>query len=611
MRSYIDAIFCAQEKIKSHRWRKRMLNKFVPKFGESNVLLKVLALLKPVMLPFLVTTVLAISLAILTPLRPHLIQIAVDDYIFVGDGAGLLQMIYWLFALLITTAVSRYCFIYMSGWLGQTIIKDLRVKVFEHMVALRLRFFDQTPIGAATTRTINDVEAINDIFAAGIINIVADVLTILVIIAFMFSKSWSLTVVCLITFPFFIYATLLFKEGIKASYQKVRTQVSRLNTFVQEHISGMSVIQAFGAEEQEMQKFKDINGLHRDAHIQSIWYYSIFFPAIEIIQAAGLGLLVWFGSTLVIKGGTSLGVLIAFIMYLSMLFRPLRQLADKFNTLQMGLVAAGRVFEVLDRKEFIKDEGTIAKSDFKGDIDFENVWFAYNEKDFVIKDVSFKVEAGKTLAIVGATGAGKSSVINILNRFYPIQKGSIKVDGVDIREYSLQCLRRNIGLVLQDVFLFSGSIMENITLRNPDISKEKVEEAARMIGADQFINKLPGKYDYEVMERGATLSMGQRQLISFIRTMVYDPRILILDEATSSIDTETEELVQEAVRRLIVGRTSIVIAHRLSTIQEAHQIMVLDKGELMEMGSHDDLMEEKGLYRALYDKQFGLTESVA
>lgn len=585
----------------------RNMKRFLNKFGDADLLLKVLALVKPVFPAFLLTTFLAIVMAILVPLQPHLVQISVDDYIFKGDEAGLLNMVYLLIVVLIFTAACRYCFIYMSGWLGQTIINDLRVRVFDHIVSLRLRYFDQTPIGASTTRTINDVEAINDIFAAGLINIIADLLTIFVILTFMFSKSWQLTLMCLATFPFFIYATYLFKEGIKVSYQRVRTQVSLLNTFVQEHISGMSIIQAFAAEDQELAKFEKINEEHREAHIQSIWYYSIFFPAIEIIQAAALGLLVWYGSNLVIGGTASVGVMIAFIMYLSMLFRPLRQLADKFNTLQMGMVAAGRVFHVLDTKEFIEDEGTIVKADFSGDIDFENVWFAYNEKDFVLKDVSFQIDAGKTLAIVGATGAGKSSVINILNRFYPIQKGAIKIDGEKVEDYSLRCLRENIGLVLQDVFLFSGSVMENITLRNPDISKEKVEEAARLIGADEFINKLPGQYDYKVMERGATLSMGQRQLISFIRTMVYDPRILILDEATSSIDTETEELVQAAVKKLIVDRTSIVIAHRLSTIQEADQIMVLDKGQLMEMGSHDELLNLGGLYRELHDKQFGLT----
>ena len=584
-----------------------MIKKILSKFGDADLLVKVLSLVKPVLPAFLLTTFLAVVLAVLVPLQPHLVQVAVDDYIFKGDEAGLLTMVYILIAVLVFTAACRYCFIYMSGWLGQTIIKDLRVKVFDHTISLRLRYFDQTPIGASTTRTINDVEAINDIFSAGLINIVADLLTIFVILVFMFSKSWELTLMCLSTFPFFIYATYLFKEGIKVSYQKVRAQVSLLNTFVQEHISGMSIIQAFGAEDQEMKKFEEINAEHREAHIQSIWYYSIFFPAIEIIQAAALGLLVWYGSNLVIGGSSSVGVLIAFIMYLSMLFRPLRQLADKFNTLQMGMVAAGRVFQVLDTKEFIEDTGAIVKAEFSGDIDFENVWFAYNEKDFVLKDVSFQIDAGKTLAIVGATGAGKSSVINILNRFYPIQKGAIRIDGERVEDYSLRCLRENIGLVLQDVFLFSGSVMENITLRNPDISQEKVEAAAQLIGADEFINKLPGKYDYKVMERGATLSMGQRQLISFIRTMVYDPRILILDEATSSIDTETEELVQAAVRKLIVGRTSIVIAHRLSTIQEADQIMVLDKGQLMEMGSHHELLELGGYYRDLHDKQFGLT----
>lgn len=508
------------------------------------------------------------------------------------------------FGVLLAETVVRYNFIFRVAWLGQSIIRDLRSRVFEHIVGLRLRFFDNTPIGTATTRAINDVEAINQIFAQGVINIAADLMTITVVLIMMFSKDWLLTLICLTTFPIFLYATYVFKEGIKKSFQQVRTQVSEMNAFLQERISGMRIVQIFNAEEKELDNFKVINKKYKEANVTAIWYYSIFFPVVEIIQASALGLLVWFGANQVMDHQTTLGVLMAFIMYLSMLFRPMRMLADKFNTLQMGMVAAERVFDILDNKEMIVDEGTQSAKNVRGAIEFKNVWFAYNEKDHVIKDVSFTVAAGESLAIVGATGAGKSSVINILNRFYPIQQGTICIDGIDAKDYQLDSLRSQIGLVLQDVFLFSGSVMENITLRDKTIPKEKVVEAAKLVGAHDFIMKLPGNYDFNVMERGATLSMGQRQLISFIRTLVFDPRILVLDEATSSIDTETEQLIQKAIDKLMEGRTSIVIAHRLSTIQKAKQIMVLDKGELKEIGTHSELLSRDGWYKQLHDMQF-------
>ncbi|MGB1206576.1 MAG: ABC transporter ATP-binding protein [Chitinophagales bacterium] len=563
---------------------------------------RVLRLAIPFKKAFIISSVLAITLALLSPLRPYLIQLTIDDYIFQGDISGLNKMVMFLMALLLTESVFRYNFTYMTNWLGQSVIKELRVKVFEHILRFRLRFFDNTPIGTATTRAINDVEAINSVFSQGMITIVADILTIITVLFLMFYTDWKLSLVSLIPFPFLIWSTYVFKEKVKATFQVVRTQVSRMNAFLQEHITGMSIVQIFAAEKKELSSFEKINDSQKKAHIQAIWYYSIFFPTVEIIKASALGLLVWFGANLVIDSQVTLGVLIAFIMYLNMLFRPMRMLADKFNTLQMGLVASDRVFQILDRDEVIENKGTI-EADFRGDILFDKVWFAYNEKDFVLKDVSFELKAGETLAIVGATGAGKSSVINILNRFYDIQKGCIKVDGIDVREYDLAALRRNIGLVLQDVFLFSGSVYDNITLRNPDITKEQVYEAAKIVGADDFIEKLPNKYDYEVMERGATLSLGQRQLISFIRTLVFDPKILILDEATSSVDTETEEMVQFAVERLVTNRTSIVIAHRLSTIQHADKIMVLDKGKVMEIGSPDELLSIDGYYKKLHDTQ--------
>ncbi len=580
------------------------LSRFANRVVDLDLLKKVIALAGPFRTAFIGTTLLAILLAILQPLTPFLIQRTVDDTIVKGDGVGLQNMVLLLFAVLIINSICRYFFIFLSNWLGQSIIRDLRIKVFQHVNGLRLRFFDKTPIGTATTRTINDVEAISDVFAAGIINIIADLLTIVVVLTFMFTTNWRLTLVSLSTFPFFVYATYIFKEGIKKTYQEVRNEVAKMNAFLQEHISGMSIIQIFSAEKRELNKFKEINTRHRKANIQSIWYYSIFFPAIEIITATALGLMVWFGANLVITDLATLGSLIAFILYLNMLFRPLRMLADKFNTLQMGLVAAERVFVLLDDHSIIKNKGSIKGQNLKGNISFQNVWFAYNEVDMVLKGISFDLAAGKTMAIVGATGAGKSSVINILNRFYDIQDGQILVDGVDIREYELSFLRSQIGLVLQDVFLFSGSIMDNITLYDDSIDKDKIIEASKIVGAHDFIMKLPGQYDYNVMERGATLSLGQRQLISFIRTLVYDPQILILDEATSSIDTETEDLVQNAIEQLVKGRTSIVIAHRLSTIQHADTIMVLNKGEIMEMGKHGELLELNGYYRNLHDMQF-------
>ncbi|HRK26066.1 MAG TPA: ABC transporter ATP-binding protein [Chitinophagales bacterium] len=579
-----------------------------PKSKGSNILdwhllKRVLHLASPFKTQFVVATLLALALAALSPLRPYLIQQTVDNYVLIPHATGLVNMTMLLIGLLIVESICRYNFGYLTSWLGQSVIKNLRVKVFNHMLHFRLRYFDTTPIGTSTTRAINDVETVNDIFSEGMITIIADLFTIIVVLSIMLYTDWKLTLVCLTTFPLLIYATYLFKEGIKKTFQEVRTQVAAMNAFLQEHISGMSVVQIFAAEKQEMDKFNAINRRQTDAHIKSIWYYSVFFPAVEIIIAIALGLMVWYGAHAVVSDYTTIGTLIAFILYLNMLFYPMRMLADKFNTLQMGMVASERVFHVLDRNDHIPDTGT-KQARFKGDITFNNVWFAYNDKDWVLRNVNFTVKAGQTLAIVGATGAGKSSIINLLNRFYDIQQGSIEIDGHNIKEYTLNALRNNIGLVLQDVFLFSGTIFENITLRNPNITQQQVENAAKLMGAHEFICKLPGQYHYNVMERGATLSMGQRQLISFIRALVFDPQILILDEATSSIDTETEQMVQYAMDKLVQNRTAIIIAHRLSTILHANQIMVLDKGQIAEMGTHLELLEHNGVYRKLYDTQF-------
>lgn len=574
------------------------------KVFDWDLLKRVIALARPYRSTLVMVVILSVITAALGPLRPYLIQQAIDKYVLIGDYNGLSRITALLFGLLLLESFLQYNFNYSAGWLGQTVIKDLRVRVFEHILRFRLRYFDTTPIGTSTTRAINDVETINDIFSEGMINIAADVLTIVMVVSIMFYSDWRLALVSLVPFPVLIYATYRFKESVKASFQIVRTQVARLNAFLQEHITGMSIVQLFAAQKQEYQKFVEINEVHTEAHIKSIWAYSVFFPVVEIIIASSWGLLVWWGAGFVIHEKSSLGMLVAFLMYLNMLFRPMRMLADKFNTLQMGLVASERVLGILDRNEIIENNGTIART-AKGDIAFKNVWFAYDQENFVLRDVSFSIKAGTTLAIVGATGAGKSSIINILNRFYEIQKGQILLDDAEIHDYELDALRANIGLVLQDVFLFSGSIYENITLRNHSISRQRVIEAAKMVGAHDFIMQLPNNYDYPVMERGAMLSLGQRQLISFIRALVFDPCILILDEATSSIDTETEWMVQQAIERLIQNRTSIVIAHRLSTIQNAHQIMVLDKGKVVEIGTPEQLLANpNGHYRKLYDTQF-------
>lgn len=573
------------------------------KFLDWDLLRRVIALALPFKRLFIAAVFLALLLALLGPLRPYLVQLTIDQHILLGDYTGLVRMSLLLVGMLLLEAFCQYNFIFFTNRLGQSVIKNLRVKVFERILQFRLRYFDTTPIGTATTRAINDVETVNDIFSEGFISIVADMLTILTVLIMMMYSDYRLALMSLLTFPFLIWVTYYFKEGVKKTSQSVRTQVARLNAFLQEHISGMSVVQLFAAEQYELAKFKAVNAEYRRANIDAIWYYSIFFPFIEVLIACSQGLLVWYGANLVIGHKASLGMLVAFIMYINILFRPVRMLADKFNTLQMGLVAAERVFAQLDLQEFIPNKGKLQPS-IRGQIEFQNVWFAYNNKDYVLRDVSFLVQPGQTLALVGATGAGKSSIINILNRFYDIQKGTIRLDEQLIADYEITALRRQIGLVLQDVFLFSGSIFDNIVLRNHSISREQVIQAAKMVGAHDFIMQLPGQYDYNVMERGATLSLGQRQLISFIRALVFNPAILILDEATSSIDTETEEMVQHAINTLVRGRTSIIIAHRLSTIQHADKIIVLDKGQIVERGTHTELLAHGGYYKKLYDTQF-------
>ena len=571
---------------------------------DSKLLGRLAKYIRPYKTVFWISVILTILLAAVAPALPLLVEYTLDHYILSGNGKGLTGMLFLMFALLIGQTIIRYFHTLMTNTLGQSVIRDIRIQVFNHITNLRLKYFDNTPIGRLITRTISDLETIANIFSEGLIQIIGDLLQLVVILGVMFYTDWKLTLVVLVPMPLMIAATYIFKEAMKSAFQSVRLWVSNLNTFLQEHISGMNVIQFFAREDQEMRKFKAINAEHRNAHIRANWYFSIFFPVLEIIVAIATGLLVWYGSKQILADVISPGVVVAFIMYINMIFRPIRELIDKFNTLQMGMVSAERIFDVLDTDEFTPNEGKYKPENVKGEITFKNVWFAYNDEKWVLKDVSFHVEQGETLALVGATGAGKSSIINILSRFYEIQKGEILLDGVNIKEYDLTFLRQTIATVLQDVFLFSDSVLHNINLHNPNISFESIEDAAKKVGAYDFIMRLPGNFNYQVQERGSTLSAGQAQLISFIRALVHDPKILILDEATSSIDTETEELIQNAIENLMDGRTSIVIAHRLSTIQKADKIIVLDKGEIKEIGTHHELLELEGYYRKLYDLQF-------
>ena len=576
------------------------------KIIDLRVLKRLYEYIKPYSFRFYILILLTIALGIVGPVRPLLVSLAIDDYVSVGNYEGLLNITIILIVLLTASGVFQYLHTYLSGWLGQYIIKDIRIKLYEHLLKMQLRFFDRTPIGRLVTRNVSDIETLSEVFSQGLAALIADVLQLVFILIFMFSIDWKLTLVSLSTFPLLVVATYVFKEKIKQAFNEVRTAVSNLNSFVQEHITGMSIVQLFNSEEREYKKFKDINKEHKKANIKSVLYYSVYYPVSEVIQALGIGLIVWFGAKEMIQDYSTMtfGGLTAFIMYLNMFFRPIRQIADRYNTLQMGIVSSSRIFDLLDSKEQIPDNGNFAPYSLRGKVKFDNVWFAYNDEDYVLKDISFEVNEGEVIALVGATGAGKSSVINLLSRFYDINRGEIFIDDVPVKDYDLKSLRSNIGVVLQDVFLFSDTIEANINLGNYEISRKKIYEAADLVGAKTFIQRLPGKLDYNVMERGATLSVGQRQLISFIRAMVYDPRIIILDEATSSVDSETEELIQQAIQKMMSGRTSIVIAHRLSTIQNANKILVLDHGKIVEAGNHSDLLAKGGYYTQLYNMQY-------
>ncbi|MBL4587102.1 MAG: ABC transporter ATP-binding protein [Flavobacteriales bacterium] len=581
------------------------MSKTTGKALDLHILRRVLKYVRPYRKRFIYTFLLTVGLAALSPLRPLLIQYAFDNYIVTPDPDGLLLMTLLIIGVLLVEAVNNYLYTYSSNWLGQTVIKDLRVEVYNHINSLKLQYFDNTAIGTLVTRVVSDIETIADIFSNGILVIFGDILKLVAIVGVMLYFNWQLGLISLSTIPVLLVATYIFKNGIRSSFQDVRTQVSKLNAFLQEHITGMHIVQVFNREAQEMERFKEMNAQHRNAHVRSVWYFSIFLPVVEILSATSLALIVFFGAKQVLLDQVTIGQLVAYILFIHMLFRPIRELADKFNTLQMGMVSSERVFKILDTTENIEDKGTLKPKTIEGNIDFKDVWFAYKQEDFVLKDVSFSVAKGETLALVGATGSGKTSIINLLSRFYEFNKGEICIDGKSIRSYNKQFLRKNIAVVLQDVFLFSDTIYRNITLGDETISKETVIQAAKDFGAHDFICNLPQRYDYNVMERGAMLSVGQRQLISFIRAYVHNPSILVLDEATSSIDTESEDIIQKALEKLMGGRTSIVIAHRLATIQNADRILVLDKGKILEMGSHQQLLKNDGHYRKLFELQFG------
>ncbi len=587
----------------------------VKKIFDFSLLRRVFGYASPYKRRFFLSVFLSVVLAVLAPVRPLLINYTIHDIMQRGADEKALIMtllinitLIQVLILLVETGL-RFYFSFITAWLGQTVVRDLRVRVYRKVLSLNLSQFDKTPIGTLTTRTINDIEAINDVFSEGLIPIIADLLSIIAILTAMFWTNWQLTLICLIPFPLMIIATYFFKESVNKSFISVRNAVAALNAFVQEHLTGMQVIQAFTAEEREYKKFNAINKGHRDANIRAIFAYSVFFPLVEIVLAVSMGLLVWFAARQAYnlsaqEAANITGHIVSFILMLNLLFRPLRVIADKFNVLQMGMVASERVFKVLDNPDVTDNSGQQVPEKIKGAITFDKVSFAYTPGQPVLKGIDFSLQPGETLAIVGHTGSGKTTIISLLNRLYHVSEGEIRLDGINIENYPLDDLRKHIGIVLQDVFLFSGSIYDNVTLRNPDIRMEEVERAARMIGMHDFIMQLPGGYHYNVMERGSTLSLGQRQLLSFIRALLYNPAVLILDEATSSVDTGSEQLIQHAIETLISGRTSIVIAHRLSTIRKANKIMVLDKGEVKEMGTHEALLARGGFYANLHKMQF-------
>jgi ABC-type multidrug transport system fused ATPase/permease subunit len=576
---------------------------------DSNLFKRILKYTKPYKKRYYGVVSFAVLLSVFAALRPYLLKQTVDEYIKPKDEHGLLFYISIMGVVLLLETLSQFYFVYWANWLGQDIIKDIRTKLFKHMLSFRMKYFDHAPVGQLVTRSVSDIEQIARIFSQGLFMIISDMLKMLVVLAFMFYMNWRLTWIVILAMPILVYVTRVFQRKMQVAFEEVRNQVANMNTFVQERVTGMKIVQLFNREQIEYEKFKEINQKHNKAWIKTILYNSIFFPIADIISSLTLGAVILYGGFHILDGDkfTTFGDMFSYTMFIGMLFNPLRQIADKFNEMQMGMIAANRVFDILDTNQDVQENGTIVASHFKGNIRFENVHFGYNDKEEVIKGINLNVKSGETIAIVGATGAGKSTIINLLNRFYEINSGNIYVDDQNINDFELESLRQQIAIVLQDVFLFADTIHNNITLNNPNISREDVLEAAKKIGVHKFIKTLPGGYDYDVKERGVMLSSGQRQLIAFLRAYVNNPSILILDEATSSIDTYSEELIQKATEKITQGRTSIIIAHRLATIIKADKIIVMDKGQIVEEGTHQELINrEKGFYKNLYDSQFAV-----
>ena len=572
---------------------------------DYRVLKRLFIYCKPYIRQFYLLVFFTISLSILSPIRPYLVQLTIDNHVAFNDYNGMLNMIIILIVLLLFQGVIQYYHTYLSGWIGQNIVRDLRIKLYSHIQKLRLKFFDNTPIGQIITRNISDIETIAEVFGQGLASIIGDLLQLVGILIIMFLINWKLTLITLSTFPLLLLVTYIFKEKVKVSFNNVREAVANLNSFVQEHIVGMNVVQIFARESKEYESFKKINKNHLESNLKAVLYYSLYFPAMEFFTALGMGLMIWYGSNQILEDEISLGILIAFIMYLQMFFRPIRMIADRFNVLQMGVVSSIRIFKLLDNQEMIVNNDKLKiENNISGKLEFKNLWFAYNKKDYILRNINFKINPGNVLAIVGSTGSGKTSIINLINRFYEFNKGEIYLDENKLRDYNLNELRQVIGYVPQDVFLFSDTIRNNLTLGNKKISDSEIWDVIRYLKAERFIEKLPGKLDYNVMERGATLSVGQRQLLSCIRILLFDPKIILLDEATSSVDSETEEIIQNAISKILNKRTSIVVAHRLSTIKQADNIIVLENGEIVESGKHNELKKNNKHYSKLYKMQF-------
>jgi len=568
-----------------------------------NLLGRIMKLALPKRGAFYGAIALTLTQSCLSAVQPNFYSHAIDEYILKGTSAGLGLWCLLILTLLITQTMLGFLNSYLSEKIGQDVILRMRNYTYKHLINLRQSFFDKTPVGTSVTRTISDIETVTELFSAGLITIAGDAFQIIIILVCMFIISWKLTLLTLLVLPFLLWSANFFRKGVRDSFQQVRNEVSRLNSFIQEHVTGMHIVQLFNRQEKEFDKFKNINASHRDAHIKGIFYYAVFFPIVEFLVALTLAIIILYGTGGIMKNQIQPGELTAFIMFVNLFFRPVRAIADRFNNIQMGMVAAERIFQLLDDSENIESTGTIIPEKLKGEIRFENVWFAYEQENWVIKDLSFTVKPGETFAIVGHTGSGKTTIIGLISRFYRHQKGKIYIDGIDIELYNLESLRKQIVSVLQDVFLFSGSIADNIRLKNPEIRDEEIAEAARLIGAYDFIDHLPGKFEFNVMERGMSLSLGQQQLISFIRALACKPEIIILDEATSNIDSETELLIQQAILLLLKNRTAVVIAHRLSTIRHANRILYMKSGEKCEEGSHSELMSQNGLYAAMYKVQ--------